>query len=99
MIGRAKTILDLLRLVRHGGPAVCNVSVTNTCNAVCGFCNFAYDKGYVRDRRWLDADRFAAALAILRQHGGVRYVIFMGGEPLLHTKLVDMVSTARSLGI
>jgi MoaA/NifB/PqqE/SkfB family radical SAM enzyme len=57
MIGRAKTILDLLRLLRHGGPAVCNVSVTNTCNAACGFCNFAYDKGYVRDRFHLTPSR------------------------------------------
>ena len=99
MIERARTIVDLLRLLRYGGPAVCNVSVTNTCNATCGFCNFAYDKGYVRERRWLDADRFAGALAILHQHGGVRYAIFMGGEPLLHPKLVDMASTARSMGI
>lgn len=99
MIGRTRAILDLLRLLPNGGPAVCNVSITNTCNATCGFCNFAHNKGYVKDRRWLDADRFAAALAILRQHGDVRYICFMGGEPLLHPKLVDMASAACSMGI
>ena len=99
MMRRVGTIPDILRLLRTGGPAVCNISVTNTCNARCGFCNFAYNKGYSRDRRWLDAGRFADALTILHDQGGIRYVIFMGGEPLLHPKLVDMAATARSMGI
>src|SRR3954469_11196895 len=35
---------DILRLIRHGGPALCNVAVTNACNAACDFCNFARGK-------------------------------------------------------
>ena len=90
---------DLMRLVARGGPAVCNVSVTNVCNATCGFCNFAHDKGFVTDRRWLDADRLEAALGILRERGDVRYVTFMGGEPLLHPRIAEMAATALRLGL
>lgn len=90
---------DLLRLVPRGGPAICNISVTNTCNATCSFCNFAHDKGVVTDRRWLDAARFTEALTLLRDRGGVRFVTFMGGEPLLHPQIIDMVSTASQLGV
>lgn len=90
---------DMLRLVRHGGPALCNVAVTNSCNATCDFCNFANGKVERKDLRWINADRFDAALQILYDRG-VRYVSFFGGEPLLHPRLSDMIamSTARSMG-
>ena len=80
-------VIDLLRLVPRGGPAICNVSVTNVCNATCDFCNFAHDKGFVTAPQL--AGRGAAsrrALALLRERAGVRFVTFMGGEPLLHPK-------------
>jgi hypothetical protein len=32
---------DMLWLIRRGGPALCNVAVTNSRNAACDFCNFA----------------------------------------------------------
>jgi 2-iminoacetate synthase ThiH len=73
-------VLDPLRLVPRGGPAICNVSITNVCNATCGFCNFAHDKGFVTHRKWLDADRFAAALSLLRERAGVRFLTFMGAS-------------------
>ncbi|WP_448190974.1 radical SAM protein [Azospirillum sp. sgz301742] len=90
---------DLLRLVPCGGPAICNISVTNSCNATCSFCNFAHDKGVVTDRRWLDAERFAEALTRLRDRAGVRFVTFMGGEPLLHPNIAEMAATASGLGV
>lgn len=78
-------------MVRKGGPGLCNIAVTNSCNAACDFCNFA--RGRVPDLRWIDADRFAAALDILRGRG-IRYVSFFGGEPLLHPRLEEMIATA-----
>ncbi|HEX4260814.1 MAG TPA: radical SAM protein [Acetobacteraceae bacterium] len=90
---------DVMRLIARGGPAVCNVSVTNVCNATCDFCNYAHDKGFVTDRRWMDADRLEAALAILRERADVRYVTFMGGEPLLHPRIAEMAATALRLGM
>jgi MoaA/NifB/PqqE/SkfB family radical SAM enzyme len=92
-------LMDLIRLVPRGGPAILNASVTNMCNATCDFCNFAHDKGFVTDRRWLDAARFAEALAHLREQAGVRFVTFMGGEPLLHPRIVEMARTATGMGV
>lgn len=90
---------DLVGLVPRGGPAILNVSVTNLCNATCDFCNFAHDKGFVTDRRWLDAARFAEALDHMRAQAGVRFVTFMGGEPLLHPRLLDMAREATAQGV
>lgn len=91
--------LDTIRLLRHGGPGLCNVAVTNSCNATCDFCNFARGKVPTSSLRWLDADRFAGALDILHARN-IRYVSFFGGEPLLHPRLADMaaMAVARDMG-
>lgn len=94
-IGRA---WDMLRLIRHGGPALCNVAVTNSCNATCDFCNFANGKVERKDLRWIEADKFDAALQILRDRG-VRYISFFGGEPLLHPRLSDMIAMSVDKGM
>src|SRR5687767_8187047 len=91
--------LDLLRLLPRGGPAICNVSVTNACNATCDLCNFAHDKGFVTHRTWLDAGRLVEALSLLRPRAGVRFVTFMGGEPLLHPRIAEMAQAAPDMGI
>jgi MoaA/NifB/PqqE/SkfB family radical SAM enzyme len=96
MLG-AKT-RDMLAVVRRGGPAVCNVAVTNSCNAGCDFCNFARGKVSARDLRWIDADHFRRALGLLFKRD-IRYVSFFGGEPLLHPRLPEMVTAAVSSGM
>src|SRR5579871_1116973 len=98
MAAAAKT-WDMLKLLRRGGPALCNVAVTNSCNATCDFCNFAYNKERVGKIRWIDAGRFDEALAILHSRG-VRYVSFFGGETLLHPRLPEMIAmtVARGMG-
>lgn len=90
---------DTLKVVSRGGPALCNVAVTNSCNATCDFCNFAYNKHLVGKLRWIDADQFDRALGIL--HGrDIRYVSFFGGETLLHPRLPEMITmvVARNMG-
>ena len=88
---------DMMRLIRHGGPAICNIAITNSCNATCDFCNFA--RGKVANLRWLDVGKFDDALAILYARG-VRYLNIFGGEPLLHPRVVEMISMAvdRQMG-
>jgi MoaA/NifB/PqqE/SkfB family radical SAM enzyme len=88
-----------LGLIRRGGPAVCNVAVTNACNATCDFCNFARGRVPSADLRWIDANQFDRALDILHQRG-VRYISFFGGETLLHPRLADMIAMAiaRDMG-
>lgn len=84
---------DLTHLMRRGGPAICNIAITNSCNATCDFCNFAVNKQQTGKLRWLDADQFPLALDILHQRG-VRYLNVFGGEPLLHPRLAEMVAAA-----
>lgn len=91
-------VLDLLKVLRHGGPALCNIAVTNSCNARCDFCNFAYDKERTGPLRWIDVEPFDKALAILGQRH-IRYVSFFGGEPLLHPRLADMITMAVARGM
>lgn len=88
----------MLKLIRHGGPALCNVAVTNACNAACDFCNFARGKVGAANLRWIDAERFEPALGILYQRG-IRYVSFFGGEPLLHKHLAQMISSVVKKGM
>lgn len=52
-------ISDMLRLLRHGGPALCNIAVTNSCDATCDFCNFANGKIPHKNLRCIDAARLA----------------------------------------
>jgi hypothetical protein len=33
-------------IARRLVPAICDVSVTNVCNATCDFCAYAHDKGW-----------------------------------------------------
>jgi MoaA/NifB/PqqE/SkfB family radical SAM enzyme len=81
-----------------GIPAVCDVSVTNVCNAACDFCGFSRRKKLIGPRRYLDRDAFTEAVPILCRRN-IRYLTFQGGEPLLHPAIVDMVADASSAGI
>jgi len=78
-------------------PAVCDISVTNLCNATCDFCAFAHDKGLVKDRRFVDRDALVRALPILRRRG-IKYFNLQGGEPLLHPQVEGLVGDAVLAG-
>jgi MoaA/NifB/PqqE/SkfB family radical SAM enzyme len=94
---RAK-LRDMLHLIRQGGPALCNIAITNSCNATCDFCNFANGKIARQNLRWLNADRLDSALQILHARG-IRYVGLFGGEPLLHPEVSRIVRTAVARGM
>lgn len=88
-----RQFIDTLSLLPVGGPGVCNISITNVCNAKCDFCNYARDKTFVQDRVWIDFEQLCQAIDILYDRG-IRYITFSGGEPTLHPKLRDMVAYA-----
>ncbi len=88
-----RQFIDTLSLLPVGGPGVCNISITNVCNAKCDFCNYARDKTFVKDRVWIDFEQLCQAIDILYDRG-IRYLTFSGGEPTLHPKLKDMVAYA-----
>jgi MoaA/NifB/PqqE/SkfB family radical SAM enzyme len=79
-------------------PAICDVSVTNVCNAACDFCGFARDKNLVGPRRYLDLAGFSRALPILRRRR-IRYLTFQGGEPLVHPDIAALVRAAAQAGM
>jgi MoaA/NifB/PqqE/SkfB family radical SAM enzyme len=88
----------MLRIPSLQLPAVCDVSITNVCNAACDFCGFARDKALIGEARYLDAEAFARALPILHRRG-IRFLTFQGGEPLVHRAIVPLVSLTVSAGI
>jgi molybdenum cofactor biosynthesis enzyme MoaA len=79
-------------------PAVCDISVTNVCNAGCDFCGFARGKALIGRARYLDADQFSRALPILYRRG-IRFVTLQGGEPLVHPEIVRLVALTASAGM
>jgi MoaA/NifB/PqqE/SkfB family radical SAM enzyme len=79
-------------------PAVCDISVTNVCNAACDFCGFSRDKNLVGPRRHVDVGEFIRALPILRRRR-IRYMTLQGGEPLVHPDPVGLVAAATESGI
>lgn len=89
---------DMLKVMAHGGPALCNIAITNSCNARCDFCNFAQGKIAKKDLRWMDSSRLDSALQILRGRG-IRYISFFGGEPLMHPDVTEMVSRSVANGM
>ncbi len=99
MAARVSRFMQHLRdLITLGGPAVCNVAVTNVCNASCDFCNYARNKNRIHHRRFIDARKFDEALKILKGRG-VRYITLTGGEPLLHPDVGDIVRTTVRNGL
>jgi len=83
-------------VLRDGGPSFANIAITNACNAKCSFCSFAVtDK---KDIRFLETPKVLKTIDVLYDKG-VKYVCFIGGEPLLHPDLSEMVSYATQKGM
>ena len=91
MMNGLRKAFDMARLVRRGGPSICNIAVTNVCNATCDFCNFAYDKGHVTHRAYMDFDDYVRALDILYRRGRAR-----GGEVMSDLSGDPSYSTVRA---
>jgi MoaA/NifB/PqqE/SkfB family radical SAM enzyme len=95
----AKSPWRLFReVLSHGGPGYLQFAITNVCNARCDFCGFAVDRFDPRQRRsvtWPDA-RDVIDICKRNQIG---YLLFVGGEPLVHRDLPAMVRHAATSGI
>jgi len=82
----------------HGGPGYMQFAITNVCNARCGFCGFARDKMEPGRRRSVTLDETRDVIDIcVKNHIG--YLLFVGGEPLVHKDLREMVRCAAVQGI
>ncbi|MEK7822526.1 MAG: radical SAM protein, partial [Planctomycetota bacterium] len=81
----------LKEAILNGGPSFANFALTNACNARCGFCTFPSVPA--QDRVYVEAHRAKEALDILYDRG-IWYITFVGGEPLLHPKVWDVIGHA-----
>ena len=95
----SKSFFNLLReVLDHGGPGYLQFAITNICNADCDFCGFARSKFDPRARRSVTLQEARAAIDLaLKNHIG--YLLFVGGEPMVHRDLRAMVRYAAERGI
>jgi MoaA/NifB/PqqE/SkfB family radical SAM enzyme len=85
-------------VLEHGGPGYLQFAITNICNAQCDFCGFAVDKFDPKKRRSVTLQEAKDAIDIaVKNHIG--YLLFVGGEPLVHREIRAMVRHATERGI
>jgi MoaA/NifB/PqqE/SkfB family radical SAM enzyme len=85
-------------VLSHGGPGYLQFAITNICNARCDFCGFAVDRFDPRRRRSVTLEEAQDVIDIcVKNHIG--YLLFVGGEPLVHKNLRQMIRYAAENGI
>jgi MoaA/NifB/PqqE/SkfB family radical SAM enzyme len=90
---------DTLQLVcSQGGPGFSHFAITNLCDAHCSFCNFAVGNLKPQEMRSVSCSEGIETIDILYRNG-IRYLIFVGGEPLLHKDLLTFSRHATNLGM
>src|SRR5438034_908677 len=94
-----KSAWQLFReVLDHGGPGYLQFAITNICNADCDFCGFARSKFDPKARRSVTLKEAQDAVDIaLKNHIG--YLLFVGGEPMVHRELRAMTRYAAQRGI
>jgi MoaA/NifB/PqqE/SkfB family radical SAM enzyme len=82
----------------HGGPGYLQFAITNICNADCDFCGFARSKFDPKARRSVTLDEAKRVIDIaVKNHIG--YLLFVGGEPMVHRDLRAMTRYCAEQGI
>ncbi len=84
--------------ITEGGPSMCQFAITSICNARCGFCNFAVDKMQPEMKHSVSLEDARKAAENLYKNG-VYFLIYVGGEPMLHPQLNEMIAHASSIGM
>jgi MoaA/NifB/PqqE/SkfB family radical SAM enzyme len=93
--GKFQLIKDVLN---HGGPGYLQFAITNICNADCSFCGFARSKFDPQARHSVTlAEAEGVVDVALKNHIG--YLLFVGGEPMVHRDLRAMTRYAAERGI
>jgi MoaA/NifB/PqqE/SkfB family radical SAM enzyme len=94
-----KSAVKLLgEVLDHGGPGYLQFAITNICNAKCDFCGFAVDRFDPKQRRSVTWPEARDVIDIcVKNHIG--YLLFVGGEPLVHKELRAMTRYAAERGI
>jgi MoaA/NifB/PqqE/SkfB family radical SAM enzyme len=85
-------------VLAHGGPGYLQFAITNICNARCDFCGFAVDKFDPKQRRSVTLKEARDVIDIAVRNN-IGYLLFVGGEPMVHRDLRAMVRYAAESGI
>jgi MoaA/NifB/PqqE/SkfB family radical SAM enzyme len=94
-----KGTFQLIReVLDHGGPGYLQFAITNICNAKCDFCNFAVDRFDPKQRRSVTLKE-ARDVVDIAARNNIGYLLFVGGEPLVHKDLRAMVRYCAESGI
>src|ERR1017187_10870144 len=76
-------------VLQHGEPGSLQFAITNICNADCDFCGFARSKFDPRSRHSVTLQEARDVIDIaVKNHIG--YLLFVGGEPMVHRDLRAM---------
>ena len=94
-----KGLLRLMgEVLDHGGPGYLQFAITNICNAKCDFCGFAVDRFDPKQRRSVTLQEARDVIDIcVKNHIG--YLLFVGGEPMVHKDLRAMTRYAAERGV
>lgn len=94
-----KSAWQLFReVLDHAGPGYLQFAITNICNADCDFCGFARSKFDPKARASVTLAEARDVIDICaRNHIG--YLLFVGGEPMVHRDLPAMVRYAAERGL
>ncbi|MEZ0230045.1 MAG: radical SAM protein [Planctomycetota bacterium] len=93
------TVVDFLKgVLRDGGPGFAQFAITNGCNAACAFCGFSVDKLPKNQYVYVTLDDAKASIDILYKNG-IRFLVLVGGEPLMHRDIYAMITHARDRGM
>ena len=92
------TLKLLGEILQYGGPGYLQFAITNICNADCDFCGFARSKFNPRARRSVTLQEARDVIDIaVKNHIG--FLLFVGGEPMVHRDLRAMTRYATEHGI
>jgi len=92
-------VLKLIRdVLDHGGPGYLQFAITNICNARCDFCGFAVDRFDPKQRRSVTLKEARNVIDICVRND-IGYLLFVGGEPMVHRDLRAMTRYAAERGI
>src|SRR5690349_757217 len=95
---RSSVFKLLGQVLDHGGPGYLQFAITNICNAKCDFCGFAVDRFEPKHRRSVTIKEAKDVIDIAaRNHIG--YLLFVGGEPIVHKEIRAMVRYVAGRGI
>ncbi len=86
------------QVLENGGPGYLQFAITNLCNAKCGFCGFAAGRLEPAQRRMVTLEQAKDVIRIAVKNR-IGYLLFVGGEPLLHRDLPHMVRFAAESGL